>query len=60
MKTNGLKEVQALRARTTRSLALNRIGMRSHEYIVGRCNEIEAHIISMDEYDTEEEEDGDG
>ena len=51
LKTNGLVECRALRARTNRQYGLERIAMEDRDYIVDRLNEIETRIIEMKEED---------
>jgi len=49
LKTAGLKELEALRARTRRQLALDRIHPEDADYILTRLSEIEARVIRMNE-----------
>lgn len=51
LKDAGLAEVQALRRRTRRQLAMSRIGKADFEYIDRRLDEVEAKIVSMQEFD---------
>lgn len=51
LKDAGLREVQALRRRTGRQLALGRILPEDAEYIERRLKEVEARIVSMMELD---------
>lgn len=51
LKDAGLAEVQALRRRTRRQLAMGRIGKADFEYIDTRLDEVEAKIVSMQEFD---------
>jgi hypothetical protein len=51
LKDAGLAEVQALRRRTRRQHAMNRIGRADFEYIDSRLDEVEARIVSMQEFD---------
>jgi hypothetical protein len=58
LKSVGLREVRSLRQRTRRLLAMERVYPEDAEYIIGRCDEIEARIVSMseiNEYGKEEE-----
>lgn len=52
LKSAGLKEVDSLRKRARRLLALGRIMPTDANYIVTRCDEIEARIATM--YETNE------
>lgn len=47
LKSNGMKELKSLKARTLRQHALGRIGFRDKEFLLGHLNEIEARIIKM-------------
>lgn len=51
LKDAGLAEVQALRRRARRQLAMERIGKADFEYIDTRLDEVEARIVSMQEFD---------
>ncbi len=51
LKSAGVGEVRALRSRTRRLLALGRVLPADAAYIVERCDEIEARIVSMHEED---------
>lgn len=50
LKDAGLAEVGALRRRTRRALAMERIFPADAEYITVRLDEIEARIVSMQEF----------
>lgn len=60
LKDAGLAEVGALRRRTRRQLALGRVLPADAEYIVRRLDEVEARIVSMQEFDEYGEEVHDG
>lgn len=47
LKTNGMKELQALKARVLRQYGLGRIGFRDKEFLVEHLNAVEARIIKM-------------
>lgn len=47
LKSNGMKELQTLKARVLRQYALNRIGFRDKEFLMEHLNEVEARIIKM-------------
>lgn len=49
LKTNGLREVEALRKRVRRQFAMERISGQDAEILLDHINKIEAHIISMRE-----------
>lgn len=51
LKDAGLAEVQALRRRTRRQHAMSRIAAADFEYIDSRLDEVEARIVSMQEFD---------
>jgi hypothetical protein len=55
LKTAGLRELDALRKRAARQLAMGRADRDDIEYITTRLDEVEARIISM----REEGDDGD-
>ncbi len=55
LKESGTRELEAIRTRTRRQLALKRIGQRDHDYIVGRLDEIETRITEMEEKGAEDE-----
>ena len=50
LKDAGLAEVQALRRRTRRQHAMGRIGKADFEFIDSRLDEVEARIVSMQEF----------
>lgn len=50
LKDAGLAEVQALRRRARRALAMSRIGKADFQYIDDRLDEVEARIVSMQEF----------
>lgn len=56
LKSSGLEEVQRLRSRSRRQLALGRILKDDWEYIDVRLDEIEARIVSMKETNENGEE----
>lgn len=56
LKDRGLSEVQGLRSRSRRQLALGRINKEDWAYIDVRLDEIEARIVSMKETDENGEE----
>ncbi len=49
LKDAGLAEVRALKRRTRRLLAMERVLPADAAYITARCDEIEARIVSMHE-----------
>lgn len=49
LKTNGMKELKSLMARTSRQHNLGRIGRKDKEYIMERLQEVEARIVKMRE-----------
>jgi hypothetical protein len=49
LKTVGLRELEALRKRTRRQLAMERIAPSDAEYIIHRLDEVEVRIIQMRE-----------
>lgn len=49
LKINGIQEIRAVKSRATRQRALGRITETDCDYIVSRCNEIEAKIVEMHE-----------
>jgi len=55
LKTVGLRELEALRKRARRQLAMERISPADADYILDRIDQIEVRIIEM----REEGEDGD-
>lgn len=58
LKTAGLREVRALRQRTRRLVAMERVYPEDAEYINRRCEEIEARIVSMQETNEYGKEEG--
>lgn len=56
LKTAGLRELEALRKRAKRQLAMERADRSDIEYITTRIDEIEARIIKMREEGTEDDE----
>ena len=50
LKDLGLAEVATLRRRAQRQLSLGRIFRQDADYITKRCDEIEARIVSMQEF----------
>jgi hypothetical protein len=50
LKDAGLQEVQQLRRRVRRQHAMGRVGQADYEYIDTRLNEVEARIVSMQEF----------
>lgn len=51
LKDAGIQEVQQLRRRTRRQLAMGRINRPDFDFIDKRLDEIEARIVSMQETD---------
>ena len=49
LKTAGLRELEALRKRTRRQLAMERIAPVDADYILDRLDEVEVRIIEMRE-----------
>lgn len=49
LKTVGLRELEALRKRARRQLAMERISPKDAEYILHRLDEVEVRIIHMNE-----------
>lgn len=47
LKSNGLKELNSLKARILRQYGLGRIGFRDKEALLHHANEMEARIIKM-------------
>jgi hypothetical protein len=59
LKDVGVREVARLRRRTLRLLAMGRVYPSDATYIVSRLDEVEAKIISMQEFnESGEEENG--
>lgn len=56
IKEAGTEEIRALRSRTSRSLAMGRISREDHDFIVEKCDEIEARIQQMREIDPKRRE----
>lgn len=56
LKTAGLRELEALRRRAKRQLAMERVAAADVDYIVKRLDEIEARIISMREEGPEDDD----
>jgi hypothetical protein len=54
LKENGLAEIRQVRKRVIRSFALARIGKTDHDFLLQRCNEMEARIVAMPEYGEED------
>lgn len=54
MKQAGPLEIARVKTRALKSLAMRRISATDCEYIVTRCDEIEARIVAMTEYPEEE------
>lgn len=50
MKDAGLRDVRSVRRRARRLLALERVLPEDVDYITGRLDEVEARIISMQEF----------
>jgi hypothetical protein len=50
LKTQGLAELQDLRSRARRQLAMGRITKEDWEYIDNRLDQVEARIVSMQEF----------
>lgn len=50
MKDAGLRDVRSVRRRARRLLALDRVLPEDVEYITARLDEVEARIISMQEF----------
>jgi hypothetical protein len=57
LKDAGVQDVERVRKRARRQLALGRALPADVEYIVKRCDEIEAKIVSMHELNEYGEED---
>jgi hypothetical protein len=49
IKTQGMVELDALRKRVRRQLALRRIRPDDCDWLVTKLNEVEAYIVKMDE-----------
>lgn len=56
LKTRGLNDLHALRARTLRQRALGRIALADAEYLTERLDEMEARIVTMREQNENGEE----
>jgi hypothetical protein len=56
LKDAGLREVAALRRRARRQLTLARVLPEDAAYIIVRCDEIEARIVSMQEFNEDGKE----
>jgi hypothetical protein len=54
LKERGVEEARALRKRVVRAHAMGRTGKADTDYLVQRLNEVEARIISMQEYGEED------
>jgi hypothetical protein len=50
LKDAGLQEVQQLRRRVRRQHAMDRIGQADFDFLDGHLNEVEARIVSMQEF----------
>ena len=51
LKTNGLETLENLRKRVQRQYTLSRIAKADHDVLIEKLNEIEAHILAMNEFD---------
>lgn len=58
MKDAGLRDVRSVRRRARRLLALERVLPEDVDYITGRLDEVEARIISMQEFNEYGKEEG--
>jgi len=58
MKDAGLRDVRSVRRRARRLLALERVLPEDVEYITARLDEVEARIISMQEFNEYGKEEG--
>jgi hypothetical protein len=55
LQDNGLQELGQFKKRVIRSFAMGRIGKADHDFLLQRCNEMEARIIEMPDYGEEDE-----